>query len=324
MSDLLRLGVIGAGTHASENLLPAVRVSSDFDIGTICTRSLQTAEVAARRWHARRATTSFDETCESSDALVVCGPPELHELVIRAALDHGLPLFVEKPPARSVSRLDSVSSRTSVTPVFVDYNMRFSTAWGLAQAVLPEQDVRLLKIAMLARKPAALLWDCETILESSLLAVGIHAFDMALATFGVPSSLTFATTELGASRFALNVTLAFSEGRTAVLELGNYSNSFETRIEFVGEHARTVIDNLTTVRVFDRGAADFSDTAVESLELSGLQGGFDRNGYAGALKSFAKTIREGAPNASDLRHSRSILTLIEDITGSDQVPGRDS
>lgn len=324
MDDRLRIGVIGAGAHGSENLLPALRLSPDFTIGAICTRSESTATAAAARWGAEQATTSIDVACKSADALLVSGPPQLHEDVLRAAVAHGLPLFVEKPPARTLAHLDAaLEGAPPDSPVFVDYNMRFSTAWELARQTVSPSEVRLLTITMLARKPRALLWGAPTILASYLLAVGIHAVDLAVATLGLPTSVSTVVTELGDTRVAAHVTLGFDGGRTALLELGNQANSFETRFEAVGHSgARVRVDNLTHVTAATPEPLALSDKASASVDLSGLVGGFDRSGYAGALASFARTVRDGEPSESGIGHNRTVMAVLDQIAADASTEGR--
>lgn len=315
MTSPIRIAAIGAGAHATENLLPAICTTEGLRLQTICTRTPATADAAARRWGADLATTSWEEAAATADALVVCSAPDVHEDAIRFAAERSLPLFVEKPPARSVAHLDRARAGTaSHAPVFVDYNLRFSDAWVAAGQVVPADEVRLLRIAMHARRPAE-LWHASTLARSLLLSVGIHALDLALATLGEPTSVHHTTTDLGDHRVNLSIVLGFAGGRTASLELSNAATTFETRFDATGaDGARVIVDNLTTVTATPSPAPRWSDKALTTFELGGLRGGFHRTGYARALEAFAHSIRIGEPGPSDLDLSRSILSVIDEVS----------
>jgi len=290
-----------------------VLVSPDFEIAMICTRHQDTAQAAAARWGVPSWTTSLDLVGADVEALLVCGPPILHEEVLARAIAQRIPVFVEKPPARSVSRLDALGAMDS-DRVFVDFNMRFCTAWRLALRVVPQDAIQLLKVSLLTRKPTTPLWGCTTVVESYLLAVGIHALDVAIAVNGgLPSSVKTTFTALGGGRFAGSVLLSFAGGRRVVLELGNYATAFESRIDLIGDDERACITNLTTVTAAPLTPSRLSDKAVDRVELSGLAGGFDRNGYQGSLQSFAATVRQEIPSESSLQHSRAVLLLVEEL-----------
>lgn len=315
MNSPIEVAAIGAGAHATENLLPAICTTDGLRLRAICTRRAATADAAARRWGADVATTSWEEAVEGADALVVCSAPDVHEEAIRFAAERNLPLFVEKPPARSVAHLDHARSDAPGTaPVFVDYNLRFSDAWVTAGEIVPATDVRLLRIAMHARRPTE-PWHAKTMARSLLLSVGIHALDLALATLGEPTSVLHTTTDLGDHRVNLSIVLGFDGGRTASLELSNAAAAFETRFDAISTSGtRVIVENLTTVTATPTSPPSWSDKSMEIVDLSGLRGGFHRSGYGRALESFAGSIRTGEAGASDLDLSRSILSVIDEVS----------
>ena len=316
----LRLGVIGAGSHASENLLPAVRLSEQFHLDVICTRSESTASAAAKRWQAQGWTTSIDQVLERSDAVVVSGPPDLHEQVIKEATNCGVPLFVEKPPAMSTQRLlAALAVPLAEAAVFVDFNMRFSTMYQRAVEEVPCEAPQMMRIRMIARKPSVPLWGSADIIESSLLAVGIHGIDMLTNRFGPPADLTVRCVMLDDVRFSLLVSASFPGQRLGVLELGNYSNTFESSVEVIAATGSSRLDNLTTLTRRPIGNST-TDKYARSLEIGGLTGGFERNGYSMALGAFAAMAHGDAPNNSDLVGAMHALDVVQLVL--DQVPRR--
>lgn len=322
MTGRLRLGAVGAGAHASENLLPAIRSSPDFDLVGICTRSPESASAAAARWGARVATASIGELCDEADALVACGPPQLHEQAIAAAVERGLPLLVEKPPARSAARLASVMVGGEV-PVFVDYNMRFASAWEIASSVLPPTEATFARIRMVGRKPRGPLWGCQSTLRSLLLAVGVHAVDLALDTVGWRPTVSSSVTDLGTGRLSVAIVLRSKAGPVAVIETGNYAQGFELEVDLVGDRDRVVVEDLARVSVARSVAGRISDKATEQHVIGGLTGGYERNGYGTVLSRFARAARGEEPSASGLNRSLAVLSVIDQVCERHEEPTED-
>ncbi len=307
----LRVGVIGAGPHATENLYPALLLDPDLDLGVVCTRSRHTAEYAAQRWRAAGWTTAMSDVFDDSDAVVVSGPPELHEEAIAQATARRVPLFVEKPPARSAAHLTSATTGSLDTAaVFVDFNLRLASAYTAAIDPVAPTEPQLMSVRMISRKPLSVMWHCDTVLESYLLAMGIHGIDMVTSRFGEPRSVTSHLTRLDGTRFALVVSLGFTGDRAALLEFGNYSNTFESSVVVSTAHGSVGVDNLTTRWVRDGSLGDRSATVTQ---VGGLAGGFVRSGYGTALARFATMARHGEPSTSGLAAAKTALDLIDAI-----------
>jgi hypothetical protein len=120
--------------------------------------------------------------------------------------------------------------------------------------------------------------------------------------------------ELDSTHFSLAVSLTCETGQ-AFLDLGNYSNMFDVRIEMLSANTVVELDDLTVMSVRHRTGSPRDSKGVERLELGGLDGGFARAGYAGALDSFARSARGETTSASGLRNSHDVLLVISRIVG---------
>ena len=99
--DSIRVGMIGAGWIAQEHrrVLDSL---ADAELVAVCDVDRERAETLARSAGAR-AYLDWRELLDSEDlgALIVCTPPRSHREPAMAALEHGLPLYLEKPIART-------------------------------------------------------------------------------------------------------------------------------------------------------------------------------------------------------------------------------
>jgi predicted dehydrogenase len=157
------------------------------------------------------------------------------------------------------------------------------------------------------------MWGERSLLRSLLLSLGVHAIDMAVSSVGADRLVAASVTTIGTDRLSVNATLRSNDGATAELVIGNYADSFENVIEFVGESSRIRIDNLTTVTSWPLAQPRLGAKAGERLELGGLTGGFDRGGYGPALGHFAAAARREVASVSGLAHSMRILSVVDDL-----------
>jgi predicted dehydrogenase len=320
----IRMGLIGFGAHMAENLYPVLAASPDFRIAAVSSRDPGRARALAERFGLGRAVQSWRDLLDPGlvDAVAVATTPAHHAEILAAALPAGIHVFVEKPPApgrRALDALIALEAEHERTVAFVDFNFRYSAllaevrrqSAGLAHP-------RLLKIRMLASKPLAPLWDGGSVEESFLYAVGIHAIDLATWLLGEPTLLAATHTPLGPSRFALALTLSFPDGARAVLDLGNYSNRFESEFELVAsDGAAARISDLREVVFHQPPAGDsrFSSKEVVHFSLPGLRGGFAHGGYEGALAAFHAAIHHaeaGSGNGRQLRRAAPVYRIIEE------------
>lgn len=103
----LRVGQVGLG-YWGRNL--ARNFDDLTELAWLCDASEPLREEFARRYPAARVTGDFEELISSGelDAVVVATPVPTHYPLARAALEAGLHVFVEKPPAMRVAEMEEL------------------------------------------------------------------------------------------------------------------------------------------------------------------------------------------------------------------------
>jgi predicted dehydrogenase len=107
MSEQVRVGQVGLG-YWGRNL---ARVFDDVgDLTWLCDASEPLREEFARRYPNARVTGNFEEMINSGeiDAVVIATPVPTHYPLARAALEAGLNVFVEKPPAMLIEEMEEL------------------------------------------------------------------------------------------------------------------------------------------------------------------------------------------------------------------------
>ncbi|MFD5483309.1 Gfo/Idh/MocA family protein [Streptomyces hawaiiensis] len=328
--EALRYGIIGPGTHAQENLLPALAVLDGARLTAVAARRPEAAAEAARRWGASLWTDDWTELVEggsesgrSVDALIVAGSPGLHANVLERALAEGISVFAEKPPAPDTAALERLVAIEQTAPAgtvaFVGFNFPYGQSYRkLRETLRPHGTLRTLDIRMVSAKPTSPAWDCATVADSLLQGLGTHAVDLALRELGVPDRITARRAEIDTRRLAIRIFLEYADGRLATVLVGNYSNRLEYQCELVTDEGVVGgLDHFNTLTVArpatapGTGVLDSKETL--RYDWPGRRGGYGRTGYATELESFHRSVIRGEPSDSPLSSALDVYRVLDDV-----------
>ena len=97
-----RVGFIGLGNHADEQLLPALATIPNVELTAITSRNPEKLAKFANKFKPKFTSLDWEELInpEIIDAIIVSSSPELHYKVCKKALENNLHIFIEKPPGR--------------------------------------------------------------------------------------------------------------------------------------------------------------------------------------------------------------------------------
>lgn len=164
MSPVVRVGVVGGGFIAQAVHLPILTTMPDrFTVAAIADPSRRVRDALSARYAPVKSHPDWRELLEQDelDAVVVCTPHATHAAIIRAALDRGLHVFVEKPLCIAVEDADAICEQAAARErvVQVGYMKRFSSAYSSFLEALPAspEGLRLLDVLTydpwMAREP---------------------------------------------------------------------------------------------------------------------------------------------------------------------------
>ncbi|MFJ6721790.1 MULTISPECIES: Gfo/Idh/MocA family protein [unclassified Streptomyces] len=324
----VRYGLIGPGSHARENLLPALAELDGAVLTAVAARRPEAAAEAARRWGARLWTDDWTDLVEGDggpavDCLVVAGSPALHAEVLGRALAAGVSVFVEKPPAPDTATLERLVAAERAAPTgtvaFVGFNFPYGQSYRkLRDTLRPHGTLRTLDVRMVSAKPMSPVWGSATVEDSLLQGLGTHAVDLALRELGVPDRITARRADIDARRRAFRILLEYADGRLACLLVGNYSNRLEYRCELVTDEGVVGgldhFNTLTVARPATAPGAGFLD-GKETLrhDWPGRRGGYGRTGYATELESFHRSVVRGGPGDSPLSSCLDVYRVLDEV-----------
>lgn len=226
--NMVRIGFVGCGEQGLRCLLPAL---SRLNVAKICAVA-DTDRANADRGAASYSAIPFSSCADllascSVDALIAACPPSGHEEVAKLAIEHRLPFFVEKPPARTTRTLLELSDGASQADVVnrVGMSFRYSDSVRQFLDVLNSREYGNpigFEAFYYAGWPVQLRWDLPTVVDSFCKTHLVHMID--IMTLCVPE-VKFLSGVLNQNNDGRFFCSAHFEGENSVPFSLSFSNS---------------------------------------------------------------------------------------------------
>ena len=243
--ERLRVGIVGVGSHAYRNILPAMNYLP-VSLQAVCDTNLPLAQTTAAQYGARGCYQTAAEMYrnERLDAVFICVSPLLHPQLACEAFDAGLHVWIEKPPARRASEVEEMIRRRKDRVAVVAFKKAFMPATQKAIEVFSSDAYSPLR-SILAEYPMSIPEDGDGVLREGTyvnwLRNGCHPISLCMAVAGTVSAVTVHRAQHGGGVCVLefangvigNFHLAAGENRGQPIE----------RYSFFGDRCHLVIDN---------------------------------------------------------------------------------
>jgi predicted dehydrogenase len=295
----LRIGLFGAGAWA-RNIVRLLAAREDVHIAAVLVH-----DTSKPRDGLGDAPIYDDvETLLSQHALdgaVIATPPGSHARLCVAALNLGVPCFVEKPAALSTADMERIAATAIVAdvPVVVDYVHLYSSAFGQLLAEVRKRG-RPRKIAALAGNPAAAPRDCSVLWDwgahdVAMTRACLGAGDVTVAGLRIwPKERVFDSVRLDLRWDGIPVRFKFSQHLPR--KTRHFSVQYDDEVLVYTDRPEPTLSRMA------RGVAPVNPTI--------LAGGAD-NPLATALDSFLNKARKRGADRADLAFSADVTRVLE-------------
>ena len=270
---LLTVGMVGVGSHCYRNLLPSLH-HLPVRLAALCDTDPVLLRRTSREYPGVALYGSAGEMYEREklDAVFLCVGPKQHPDLAREALDAGVHVWMEKPPAMRVDQIDRLIPHRKDLVVVVGFKKAFMPATDKAVEILSREPYRHLK-SMLAVYPMSIPANGAEILRdgspNNWLANGCHPISLMIAVCGSPRAVTTVLSAEGAGACLVE----FTSGIVGTLYLaeGAPASQPQERYEFTTTNGVVRIENTSRV-VLDRGIP-FDYRGITSFAPPGLEHG---------------------------------------------------
>ena len=176
-----RIGFVGAGGIAQRHL-GILQDFADVEIAAFADPVLRQAEEAAARFGAK-AFADHAAMLDGAelDALYICVPPFAHGAPERAAIERGLPFFVEKPVGLDLATAEAIADAVEAKGIVTaaGYHWRYLDTVDEARALLAGNPAQLLSGYWLDSTPPPPWWWKEDRSGGQMIEQATHLLDLA-------------------------------------------------------------------------------------------------------------------------------------------------
>lgn len=248
---VLRVGVIGVGSHSYRNILPALHYLP-VHLVALCDLDPALLQRTAAEYGVDALYTDAERMYaeESLDAVLICAGPRHHPALAIAAMSAGLHVWLEKPPAMRASGVEAMLAARGDRVCAVGFKKAYMPAARKARELLTDPAFGALR-SLLAVYPMTIPRNGAGVLESGQeydwLSTGCHPLSLMIALGGRVETVT---TLRGPGEEAVGVVyLQFENGACGVFHLAGGSPDLYAgeRYDLFGEGRVISIENSTKV-----------------------------------------------------------------------------
>ncbi|HPI40542.1 MAG TPA: Gfo/Idh/MocA family oxidoreductase [Pseudobdellovibrionaceae bacterium] len=224
----LKVGLVGCGQHMSEVLFPMLKLQPEIEITHIASQSGTSAQIFAKKWRIQNHSDSWLDLYNSNlDAIVCSGPPQLHQNVALEFSKKRIPTFIEKPISTHLNELKKIPLDSLIQ---IGYNLRFSESINVLKNLKLNNPNLTFKIEYHTNKPHQILWDCSSIIESYLLAVGVHPLSLIQYLVGNIKNTKIITKKIEDSKIDIQMQIEEENNLRSFITMSNTSSKFRLEI----------------------------------------------------------------------------------------------
>lgn len=249
----LKIGWIGCGVHATQMLLPQL-VRHDVEIVALCDIDGDRLAAAGRQFGVATLTRDAAELIRTPglDAVGMAVGPDQHLAFGKAALERGLPVFMEKPPSGSAAgarELAAASDRAG-KPLLVGFMKRYSIGNKIAHNILKSGRFGPVLGLTGYYMTAPGYFAGQVDYTGFLLHHCVHYMDLVSHLVSPVVGITARKVEKTPGRILFHVAFDFDCGAIGTIAMGTIQSRGTPveRIELMGDHQRIEVEDVIEVR----------------------------------------------------------------------------
>lgn len=251
----LKVGMIGVGSHTYRNLLPTMNYLP-VTLQAICDPNRPLAEATAAQYGVKHCYENAAQMYREQDldAVFISVSPHFHPSLACEAMDAGLHVWMEKPPARRAHEVEEMLRHRKDKVAVVGFKKAFMPSTGKIIEIFKSEQHGPLR-SILAQYPMTIPEDGEAVLRDGSnpdwLRNGCHPLSLCLAVGGKVDAVTVHRAAHGGGICVLE----FASGAIGNFHLAAGRNKGQPieRYSFFGDESHAVIENGGMRVVLQRG-----------------------------------------------------------------------
>ncbi|WP_321339490.1 Gfo/Idh/MocA family oxidoreductase [uncultured Cohaesibacter sp.] len=325
----LNIGWIGCGRHASQMLMPQL-AKNDLHIAAVCDVNEKAAAKAAWHFGADAVYGDFLELINHKglDAIGMAVGPEVHHAATLAALAKGLPVFIEKPPAKDLANTQAIADAADKAQksVIIGFQKRYATGNRIARNILKSEAFGPIMglTGYYMNEPAYFAGKADY--SSFYLHHCVHYMDLLPWLAGSPfADLSVRVNVSEPGHILVHLGFECENGSIGSVAMGTMqSRGTPTEsMTIMGDHKRLEIQNIIHVKYFRHPpfkADDREATLEPGVDTLCWEPNFtaaaneDHKGYAALIADVAAAFKGEASAAPQIHEGVAAMASLEQMT----------
>ncbi len=316
----MRVGLIGYG-YWGPNILRNLIAHTDVQVAIVADQKLERLATLKKMYPAIRTTTDEKDVIEESDAVIVATPVQTHYPLVRALLEAGKPVLVEKPLADSLvhaKELVELAEQKKLT-LMVDHTYLYTGAVAAMKKLIDAGEIGTLQSFSSTRFNLGLfqgdvnvLWDLAPHDLSTLLYLWDH---MPTVVNAVGASHTGNGIENTAY-----MTLRYDDGLIAHIGASWISPVKIRQMLICGDKKMIVFDDTEVtekVKVYESGYTVRTDEDKQRLYADYRVGDIhipnvgNKEALQGVVEDFVRSVSTGSTPLSNARFGLNVVRVLD-------------
>jgi predicted dehydrogenase len=314
------VGFVGCGVHSTQNLYPCLR-HFPVVLQSVCALHEFKAKRNAAWFGAKRWYTDYRKMIEQEklDAVFIVVNRHTHKEIASYALNKGIHVFLEKPPAMNgeeVAHLSALSEKTKKV-CMVGYQKRYVPTYKKAKELLMSNSFNP---SMVHLRFSAGNMNSE---EDFLYEIGIHFID--LLRYFQDDIGQLSVDRKQQKGFSYTISCRFKNDNIGSLVLTSTQswNNPSERVEIYGDKGTILVDNLYNIYFYKRTMALPGEIVVDGKGAEFWLPNFtvpnDKlqslclNGYFYEIQAFINAVKGGNRPEGDIKDSKQNIEIIQKL-----------
>ncbi|MES2171191.1 MAG: Gfo/Idh/MocA family oxidoreductase [Actinomycetota bacterium] len=317
-----RIGIIGLGKHTFQTYYNSLRWAPDHDVVVAVDIDPQKIAQFTKLYAVPKTYTDYADAFanEELDAVLIQVGHAANFPIIRAALEAGVHVFVEKTPVLNTAQADELIALQGKTGkwVMVGWNRRFMTSYLMAKEIIGRDEFG--GVRAYQSQFHATPYDEDAFKINHI----IHHFDLARWLLGEIRLTHAQHVEFGDRLHAYTISFESESGAIGTIQAASMLDELYPmeRLELVGDRRNIVVDNVKNLvynrppvrkETFEPFALEDSSDALVWNQSHGYYPRFTNHGYENELHYFVSSIRAGIEPQPNLADSRRTLALVDGL-----------
>ena len=334
----LRIGAVGCGGMPSGVLFPAVMLVDELRLVATCDIDADRASAAADKYRAERHYTDHREMFdrEDLDGVMIAAPPFVHADIGIEALERGLHVFTEKPPALTAEHARRFRDAAAETDrkVLMGTVQRHCPVNRMAREIMSREEFGqpiAYHAHYFAPGPGMRMdWGMDRQSDADmfrffLLDHIIHHLDLARSFMGEIAAVSVTRTQAEGEQYAAAINFRFASGVAGSQTIAVRSPLFDNRTMILGDGPAWVQTHNWTKLTYavpglPVGQGGYSDGPVVQWDGGiSYQDGVIRPGYREEFTAWARAILDDTECAANLEDGYREMLILDAIVESSQT-----